>query len=78
MKSYLKYIVTVLFTVFGYVASFAQAAADKPEMADAFKKDGKIYVVIAVLSIVFVGIIVYLIMIDRKVSKLEKQQAEKN
>jgi hypothetical protein len=35
--------------------------------------NGKIYVVVGVLLIVFVCIITYLIMIDRKVSKLEKQ-----
>ena len=41
------------------------------EMADAMRSSGKIYVVVAVLSIIFLGISIYLIFIDRKVSKLE-------
>ena len=43
------------------------------EMADAMRANGKIYVVVAVLCIIFIGIVIYLINIDRKVSKLEKQ-----
>jgi hypothetical protein len=43
------------------------------EMADTLRQDGKIYVVVVVLLTVLVGTILYLVMIDRKVSKLEKQ-----
>lgn len=67
-----KYIALFLSLMVSALA-MAQDVAAKPEMADAFRKDGKIYVVIAVLSLVFIGLTVYLIMIDRKVSKLEKQ-----
>lgn len=67
-----KYIALFLSLMVSAVA-MAQDVAAQPEMADAFRKDGKIYVVIAVLSLVFIGLTVYLIMIDRKVSKLEKQ-----
>jgi hypothetical protein len=35
-------------------------------------KDGKIYVVITVLGIIFAGIIFYLIQLDKKISKLNK------
>jgi hypothetical protein len=43
------------------------------EMADTFRSEGKIYIVIAVISIVFIGLIIYMISIDRKVSRLEKK-----
>ncbi len=43
------------------------------EMADAFRADGKIYVVVAVISVVVLGLIAYLFSIDKKVSKLEKE-----
>lgn len=43
------------------------------EMADVLRQDGKIYVVVVVLLSVLAGTILYLITIDRKVSKLEKQ-----
>lgn len=51
--------------------ALAQAQSEI-EMADAMRADGKIYVVVAVLLIIFFGLIVYLINLDRKVSKLEK------
>jgi CcmD family protein len=42
-------------------------------MADAFRADGKIYVVVAVISVVVIGLIAYLFSLDKKVSKLEKE-----
>jgi CcmD family protein len=36
--------------------------------------NAKFNVVIAVLSIIFIGIVIYLVKLDRKVSKLEKNQ----
>lgn len=43
------------------------------EMADAFRADGKIYVVIAIVLIIFAGLIMYTVSIDRKLKKLEKE-----
>ncbi|ARS37954.1 hypothetical protein CA264_18710 [Pontibacter actiniarum] len=43
------------------------------QMADALRQDGKIYVVVMVLLTVMIGLIAYLITLDRKVGKLEKQ-----
>ena len=46
---------------------------DKPvEMADGMRSNGRIYVVVAVVLTIFTGIIIYLIRLDRKISKLEK------
>lgn len=47
-------------------------AQSEVEMADVMRADGKIYVVVAVLLIIFLGLIGYLIHLDRKISKLEK------
>ena len=41
-------------------------------------ENGKIFVVVAVLALILVGIFVYLITIDRKLTKLEKEVGEKN
>ncbi len=49
----------------------AQTVAE-PAMADTFRSEGKIYVVISVISIVFVCLISYLVYIDIKLRKLEK------
>ncbi len=51
----------------------AMAQENAPEMADKFRADGKIYVVVLVLATIFAGIIAYLIRLERKISKLEKE-----
>lgn len=39
---------------------------------DFMRSVGKIYVVVAVLIIIFIGLALYLFFIDRRISKLEK------
>ncbi|NEM96587.1 hypothetical protein GXP69_02665 [Pontibacter sp. BT327] len=46
------------------------------EMADVLRQDGKIYVVVVVLLTVLLGVVAYLITLDRKVGRLEKQFKE--
>ena len=53
--------------------AFAQAPEAAPAMADALRADGKIYVVVTVVAIIVLGLLGYLIALDRKVSKLEKE-----
>jgi len=60
-------------TVQAQAASNAAADQTNVEMADTLRQDGKIYVVVAVLVTVLGGILIYLVSLDRKVSKLEKQ-----
>lgn len=48
------------------------------EMADNFRAEGKIYVVVAILAIVLAGFIVYAVRIDTKLSKIEKEIKNKN
>lgn len=54
-----------------------QPVADGVEMADRLRADGKIWVVVAVIAMVFAGIVVYLVRLDRQISKLEKEVEEK-
>ncbi|OFY84678.1 MAG: CcmD family protein [Bacteroidetes bacterium RIFCSPLOWO2_12_FULL_35_15] len=65
-------ILTLAFT-FVTLFSFAQQQTENIEMADVLRISGKIYVVVLVLSIIFLGIIIYLISINRKLSRLEKE-----
>lgn len=44
------------------------------QMADEFQKSGKIYVVIATISIIFIGLAIYLFTIDRRLKKIEKEK----
>ena len=43
------------------------------EMADAFRADGKIWVVIAVLGVTLIGLFSYLFYTERRISRLEKE-----
>ena len=43
------------------------------EMADTFRSEGKIYVVILVITIVFTGLVIFAFRSDRKIAKLEKE-----
>lgn len=73
MKNFsLRLTITSLCCLLFSIAGFAQQQG-KPEMATLLRSNGKIYVVVGVLVIIFIGIIIYLISIDRKVHKLEKR-----
>lgn len=69
VKISLLFIVSML----SFVSCFAQEVQAPVEMADGLRSSGKIYVVVTVLSVIFSGIIIYLISIDRKLSRLEKE-----
>jgi len=71
-KQMKKKILVFLSAFFLSLITFAQET-EQVEMADEMRASGKIYVVVAVLVTVFIGIVIYLIRIDRKVSKLEKE-----
>ncbi|HXA00735.1 MAG TPA: hypothetical protein VNW99_02035 [Cytophagaceae bacterium] len=44
----------------------------KVEMADTFRENGKIYIVVVVVLIVLLGIFAYLFMLEKKLAKIEK------
>lgn len=55
-----------------FINVFAQGSS--VEMADEMRKSGKIYVVIAVISVVFAGLAIYLFSMDRRLKRLEKER----
>ncbi len=64
-------------TVFAVMLSAFVCAQDtlnneKPAMADALRSNGKIYVVVIVLVIILIGLFLYLINTDKKISRIEK------
>jgi CcmD family protein len=55
---------------------FAQSTItgnERPEMAVAMRSNGKIYVVVAVVVAILLGVVFYLITLDRKISRLERE-----
>jgi CcmD family protein len=77
VKNWTK-LLPVVFLMWCQNALAQQPVADGVEMADRLRADGKIWVVVAVVAVVFVGIIVYLIRLDGQVSKLEKEIKRKS
>ena len=65
----LNRILTAVFVLMLNPLLFAQDT----EMADVMRSDGKIYVVVAIMLVIFLGLIGFLILTDRKVSNLEKR-----
>jgi ABC-type amino acid transport system permease subunit len=63
---------SLLLALFSLLAFSSFAQEEGVAMADAMRNDGKIYLVVAVIVTIFAGIIIYLIRLDRKISKLEK------
>ena len=72
-----KIILVIAGLLFSFIGK-AQEVISEPEMADTFRSQGKIYVVIAVLAITFTCIIGYLIYIDVKLRKLENKNRNTN
>lgn len=67
MKTSIRYLLSFIFFMLSNLV-FAQDV----EMADTFRSEGKIYVVVAIVLIILTGLIVFLYFIDRKVTRLEK------
>ena len=77
MKPILIFISRIILFLFFPLAAFSQTASDAVEMADTMRSNGKIYVVVCVLLIIFAGLSIFLVSIDRKVSRLEKEKEKK-
>ncbi|MDF2432350.1 MAG: hypothetical protein JWP44_1981 [Mucilaginibacter sp.] len=69
----MKKICLLAFLLLGYISVFAQQN-QQVEMADFMRSSGKIYVVIASIVIIFVGLAIYLFSIDKRLRKIEKEK----
>ena len=74
MRSILSRLGLIILSAFFATFAFAQDfnKGEKAEMADTMRSNGKIYVVVVVVLIILIGLITYVISLDRKISKLEK------
>jgi CcmD family protein len=69
----MKRSIALIIFLLSFVTAFAQQT-QSVEMADAFRSSGKIYVVIATIVIIFLGLAIYLFSIDRRLKKIEKEK----
>lgn len=63
----------ILFQLESALAGILQQESQNVEMADLFRSEGKIYVVVLVVVILITGLIVYTILMDRKVLKVQRE-----
>jgi hypothetical protein len=64
------FIIATMLSAFAYAQDSLKN--EKPQMADALRSSGKIYVVVTVLVIIMIGLFIYIVNTDRKISRLEK------
>ncbi len=63
-------------SLFALLLAALPAFSQEVEMADTMRSEGKIYVVVAILVVILVGLIGYVFALDRKASKLERKADE--
>ena len=63
----------ILITTLGLLAQNSSV-----EMADALRSNGKIYVVVACIVIILMGLLIYLFSMDKRLKMLEKKSDPKN
>lgn len=69
---------TVLLSLYCLLAPFFCIAQETSSIDNLFESNNKIYVVVLVLSTIFVGIILTLVYLELRIKKLEKNQRSKN
>lgn len=69
----MKKLATLLLLILINQLNVLAQSSNAVEMATGLRSSGKIYVVVLVIVLLFVGVTAYLISIDRKLNKLEKR-----
>ena len=73
MNKLIKALGLSLFTILSCNLGFSQDQAGPVDMADGMRQSRKIYVVIAVILTILAGLIFYIVRLDRKITRLEKE-----
>ena len=74
----IKKLLFLLSAILISVIAFSQNPTDKTVgMADEMRSNGRIYVVVAVMLTILTGLILYLVRLDRKLTKWEKLEKKR-
>jgi CcmD family protein len=65
--------ITLLLLLLTFTVVFAKADTSV-DLDSALRSDGKIYVVVSIICIIFLGLATYLFSIDRRLKKIEKEK----
>ena len=60
--------------ILSFVTKLAFAQSAEEGMALDLRSSGKIYVVVAVVAFIFIGLAVYLFSIDKRLKKIEREK----
>ena len=55
-----------------FITNLSMAQGDSDFLDDTFYRDGKYYVAVLIISLIFAAIVFYLVTLDRKIGRLEK------
>lgn len=72
----IKTLLLFLTALFSTALIYAQEE-EKVDMADTMRSNGRIYVVVAVVVVILLGLLLYLIRLDRKISRIEREKESK-
>ena len=72
-----KSLTTIVFSFILFLIQAQETMKQKTEMADLMRSNGKIYVVIAVIITILAGVLLYLLRLDHKIDRLEKEAFKK-
>ena len=62
-----------ILSLFALILAYMQVHSQEVEMATGLRSSGKIYVVVIVIAVIFIGLVIYLFSIDRRVKSLERK-----
>jgi hypothetical protein len=69
----IKHLLTLFTSMLITLFVQAQAGTGESGFGETMRSNGRIYVVIAVMLTILIGLIIYLVRLDKKISKLEKE-----
>jgi heme/copper-type cytochrome/quinol oxidase subunit 2 len=73
----MKNFANLFFLLFFLSIQAVSAQGQQPEMADVMRSNGKIYVVVAIILIVLLGLFAFLFALERKIRRLENKLQDK-
>jgi membrane protein DedA with SNARE-associated domain len=69
----IKYLSALIISLLLTLINYAQT--DTAEMADMMRSNGRIYVVVAVVVLILLGLFLYLVRLDKKITRIEKNKS---
>ena len=73
MKQKIRTILYFFILALSTIVVKAQEGTAKTDFGETMRSNGRIYVVIAVILTILIGLILYVVRLDRKMSKMEKE-----